>query len=129
VSPTPREEVHVGIDVSKRTLDVCLLPEGESFTLANDQEGVEELLCRLQKVAPKLVVLEATGGYERLPASEAPIASAGIAVAVVNPRQARDFAKAMGRLASEAPDKIDACHPPQRRHQRVLGEVARLRQA
>jgi transposase len=106
VSPTPKQEVHVGIDVCKRTLDVCLVPQGESFTLANDQEGVEELLSRLQKVAPKLVVLEATGGYERLPATS--IASAGIAVAVVNPRQARDFAKAMGRLASEAPDKIDA---------------------
>ena len=104
MSPTPKQEVHGGIDVSKRTLDVCLLPEGESFTLAIDQEGVEELLSRLQKVAPKLVVLEATGGYERLPATS--IASAGIAVAVVNPRQARDFAKAMGRLAKT--DKIDA---------------------
>ena len=106
LSPTPEQQIHVGIDVSKRILDVCLLPEGESFTLANDQEGVEELLSRLQKVAPKLVVLEATGRFERLPATA--IASAGIAVAVVNPRQARDFAKAMGRLASEAPDKIDA---------------------
>ena len=106
MSPTPKQEVHGGIDVSKRTLDVCLLPQGESFTLAIDQEGVEELLSRLQKVAPKLVVLEATGGYERLPATS--IASAGIAVAVVNPQQAREFAKAMGRLASEAPDKIDA---------------------
>lgn len=104
VSPTPEQQIHVGIDVSKRILDVCLLPEGESFTLANDQEGVEELLSRLQKVAPKLVVLEATGRYERLPATS--IASAGIAVAVVNPRQARDFAKAMGRLAKT--DKIDA---------------------
>jgi transposase len=104
VSPTPEQQIHVGIDVSKRTLDVCLLPEEESFTLANDQEGVEELLFRLQKVAPKLVVLEATGRYERLPATS--IASAGIAVAVVNPRQARDFAKAMGRLAKT--DKIDA---------------------
>jgi transposase len=62
MSPTPKQEVHGGIDVSKRTLDVCLLPQGESYTLANDQEGVEELLSRLQKVAPKLVVLEATGG-------------------------------------------------------------------
>jgi transposase len=104
VSPTPEQQIHVGIDLSKRILDVCLLPEGESFTLANDQEGVYEVLSPLQKVAPKLVVLEATGGYERLPATA--IASAGIAVAVVNPRQARDFAKAMGRLAKT--DRIDA---------------------
>ena len=66
MNPTPEQQIHVGIDVSKRTLEVCLLPQGESFTLANDQEGVEELLSRLQKVAPKLVVLEATGGYEQV---------------------------------------------------------------
>jgi transposase len=98
----------VGIDVSKRTLDVCLLPadatHGESFTLSNDQEGVDELLSRLEGVSPELVVLEATGRYERLAATS--IAAAGIPVAVVNPRQARDFAKAIGRLAKT--DKIDA---------------------
>ena len=99
-------KTHVGIDVSKRTLDVCLLPSeaGEVFTLANDQEGLEELLSRLEGVCVELVVLEATGRYERLAASS--IASAGIAVAVVNPRQARDFAKAIGKLAKT--DRIDA---------------------
>ncbi len=106
-----QEKIHVGIDVSKRTLDVCLLPSeaadashGESFTISNDQEGVDELLGRLQGADTELVVLEATGRYERLVASS--IASAEIPVAVVNPRQARDFAKAIGRLAKT--DKIDA---------------------
>jgi transposase len=94
----------VGIDVSKRRLDVCLLPEGQSFVLSNDQEGVDELLSRLEGVRPTLVVLEATGRYERLAATS--IAARGIAVAVVNPRQARDFAKAIGRLAKT--DRIDA---------------------
>jgi transposase len=104
VSPTPKQEVHVGIDVSNRTLDVCLLLQGESFVLTNDQEGVDQLLSHLEGVSPELVVLEATGRFERLAATS--IASAGIAVAVVNPRQARDFAKAIGQLAKT--DKIDA---------------------
>jgi transposase len=108
VSSPSQQEVHVGIDVSKRTLDVCLLPSeaGEVFTLANDQKGIDELLSRLAEpgVSVKLVVLEATGRYERLAATS--LASAGIAVAVVNPRQARDFAKAIGKLAKT--DRIDA---------------------
>ncbi len=105
-----QQEVHVGIDVSKRTLDVCVLPggaddpRGESFTVANDQAGVGEILSRIEGSGPKLVVMEATGRYERLAATS--IAAGGIPVAVVNPRQARDFAKAMGRLAKT--DKIDA---------------------
>ena len=110
-----QQKIHVGIDVSKRTLDVCILPgeasskteeasHAESFTISNDQEGLDELLSRLQGAVTELVVMEATGRYERLAATS--IASAGIAVAVVNPRQARDFAKAIGRLAKT--DKIDA---------------------
>jgi transposase len=94
----------VGIDVSKRCLDVCSLPDGQTFTVPNEQEGVDELLSRLEGMNVELVVLEATGRYERLAATS--IASAGIAVAVVNPRQARDFAKAIGRLAKT--DRIDA---------------------
>ncbi|MCA1718695.1 MAG: IS110 family transposase [Actinobacteria bacterium] len=105
-----RQGVHVGIDVSKRTLDVCILPspaggpDGETFVVANNQAGIDEILSRIGGLGPELVVLEATGRYERLAAIS--IAAAGIAVAVVNPRQARDFAKAMGRLAKT--DKIDA---------------------
>ena len=104
-STQQQEVVHVGIDVSKRTLEVCLLPEGESFVVANDQEGIDELLSRLEGMSSVgLVVLEATGRYERLCATS--IAARSIAVAVVNPKRARDFAKAIGRLAKT--DKIDA---------------------
>ncbi len=97
---------HIGIDVSKARLDVCLLPEGETFSVPNDTEGIEALLEQLREMSPDLllVVMEASGKYER-PAAAA-IAACGIAVAVVNPRQARDFAKAIGRLAKT--DKIDA---------------------
>jgi transposase len=106
-SPSHRE-VHVGIDVSKRTLDVCILSagdsRGDSFVVQNDHKGIDEILYRLGEASPELVVLEATGRYERLCATT--LAGAGIAVAVVNPRQARDFAKAIGRLAKT--DKIDA---------------------
>ncbi len=100
----PHSTLRVGIDVSKARLDVCLLPEGETFAVANDREGVESLLGRLREARPELVVLEASGKYER-PAAAA-IAASGIAVAVVNPRQARDFARATGRLAKT--DRIDA---------------------
>jgi transposase len=96
---------HVGIDVSKERLDVCSLPDGGTFSVANDRAGIDELLARLlEGVHPELVVLKATGKYER-PAAAA-VAARGIAVAVVNPRQARDFAKATGRLAKT--DRIDA---------------------
>ena len=96
---------HVGIDVSKERLDVCSLPDGGTFSVANDRASIDELIARLlEGVRPELVVLEATGKYER-PAAVA-VAAAGIAVAVVNPRQARDFAKAAGRLAKT--DRIDA---------------------
>ena len=80
------------------------MPEGEAFALANDQEGIDSLIERLEEAPPELVVLEASGRYER-PAAAA-IAAAGIPVAVVNPRQARDYAKATGRLAKT--DRIDA---------------------
>lgn len=100
----PQEAHHAGIDVSKARLDVCLLPEGEAFSVTNDAAGIEALLQRLQQVRPELVVMEASGKYER-PAAAA-IAACGIAVAVVNPRQVRDFARAVGRLAKT--DKIDA---------------------
>ncbi len=93
-----------GIDVSKRRLDVRLLPGRQAFSVANDPEGIDELVRRFEEARPELVVLEATGRYERPVA--AAIAALGIAVAVVNPRQARDFAKATGKLAKT--DKIDA---------------------
>jgi transposase len=97
---------YVGIDVSKERLDVCLLPEGELFAVANDQEGIDILLGWLQRMPPKLVVLEASGRYERPAAAAIAASEAQIAVAVVNPRQARDFARATGKLAKT--DRIDA---------------------
>jgi transposase len=103
VGNTPKE-VHVGIDVSKGRLDICVMPEGSTLAVTNDQAGIDELLERLDRLRPSLIVLEASGKYER-PAAAA-IAARGIAVAVVNPRQTRDFAKATGRLAKT--DRLDA---------------------
>jgi transposase len=94
----------VGIDVSKATLDVAILPQGGSFRVSNDETGIDELATRIEDLAPALVVLEATGGFERAAATA--LAVRGLPVAVVNPRQARDFARATGRLAKT--DAIDA---------------------
>lgn len=94
----------VGIDVSKDRLDVHLRPSGEAFAVPRDSEGVEVLAGRLQELDPELVVLEATGGFETVVA--AGLAAAGLPLAVVNPRQIRDFARAVGRLAKT--DPLDA---------------------
>lgn len=94
----------IGIDVSKATLDVAALPDGEAWTVPNDDAGLAELTPRLVALAPVVIVLEATGGFEMLAALT--LAQAGLPVAVVNPRQVRDFAKAMGRLAKT--DTLDA---------------------
>ena len=107
---SPKREIYVGIDVSKSSLDVCILREddrqegGQSFVVSNDQEGVQEMLSRLEGASVELAVMEATGRYERLAATM--LAASSISVAIVNPRQARDFAKAIGQLAKT--DKIDA---------------------
>lgn len=98
------EKVYVGVDVSKARLDVALLPSGETFAVANDEDGIQTLVEKLREVEPALVVLEATGGLER--PLVAAFFAASIASAVVNPRQARDFARAIGRLAKT--DRIDA---------------------
>ena len=98
-----KEQV-AGIDVSKATLDVALLPAGEVLQFANDAAGIEQLGKKLKSSAADLVVMEATGGYETAVATA--LVGAGLRVAVVNPRQIRDFAKATGRLAKS--DRIDA---------------------
>lgn len=98
------EPIQVGIDVAKETFDVGLGVGGERCQFANDAPGHERLLSRLKDFEVSLVVMEATGGYER--ALVCAVQAAGYAVAVVNPRQARDFAKAMGYL--EKTDRIDA---------------------
>lgn len=94
----------IGIDVAKATLDIASLPDGESWTVTNDEPGLAELAPRLVALAPALVVLESTGGFEVLAAIT--LAKAGLPIAVVNPRQVRDFAKALGRLAKT--DALDA---------------------
>jgi transposase len=128
----------VGIDVAKDRLDVHVRPVGESFVVARDGEGIEELARRLSAVTPTLVVLEATGGFETVVA--AGLAATGLPVAVINPRQIRDFARATARLAKT--DTLDAAviahfaeavNPPVRLladpQQRLLGELmARRRQ-
>jgi transposase len=100
----PVAAVFAGIDVSKTALDVALRPEGSSWRCANDEAGIADLVGRLQPLGPQLIVLEATGGLERLVV--AALALAGLPVAVVNPRHVRDFAKASGRLAQT--DALDA---------------------
>lgn len=95
----------VGIDVSKDALDVHVLPAGAHWHASNDQAGCADLLERLKALGETvLVVMEATNVFWRVPA--AALASAGLACAVVNPRQVRDFAKATGTLAKT--DAIDA---------------------
>jgi transposase len=98
------EQIFVGIDVAKDRLDVHVRPGGESFTVARDGEGLAALVDRLKQVAPALIVLEATGGFEITVA--AAVGSAGLPLAVVNPRQIRDFARATGKLAKT--DALDA---------------------
>lgn len=101
MNPTP---VHVGIDVSKKSLELCLLPSGQTLAVDNSDAGIAQIVALLKQHPVATVLLEATGRYERLVASE--LLDAGFAVAVVNPRQARDFARALGKLAKT--DKIDA---------------------
>jgi transposase len=96
--------IFVGIDVSKDSLDVHVRPNGQAFVVASDDEGLARLAERLGALAPALIVLEATGGLQTRAA--AVLADIGLPVAVVNPRQVRDFAKATGRLAKT--DRLDA---------------------
>ena len=98
------QEVFVGIDVSKEWFDVAVRPGPEGWRGSQDEAGVDTLTHRLQKLRPRLVIMEASGGYERLIA--AALAAAMLPIAVVNPRQVRDFARSMGQLAKT--DRIDA---------------------
>lgn len=95
--------INVGIDVSKDSLDVAL-SSGERFSMANDENGISGLAKRLKELQPERIVLEATGGYEQRLVAE--LAMNALPVIVVNPRQVRDFAKALGRLAKT--DAMDA---------------------
>jgi transposase len=94
----------VGIDVSKAQLDVAVRPSGETWTVAHDEAGLSGLVARLHTLAPVLIVVEATGGWEV--ALVGALAAALLPVAVVNPRQVRDFARSTGTLAKT--DRLDA---------------------
>lgn len=134
----PQQASFVGIDVSKQSLDVHIHPQGEAFSQERTAAGMAALTARLNELSPALVVLEATGGFEQT--VTASLHAAGLPVVVVNPRQIRDFARAMGRLAKT--DRLDAevialfaarMRPPRRsmpdEATQALGElVARRRQ-
>lgn len=107
------EPLYVGIDVAKETLEVALGTGEAVQSFPNDVEGHEALAAVLKKHPVALIVLEATGGYERGVALA--VQEAGLSLAIVNPRQARDFARALGYLAKT--DRIDA---------RALVELARV---
>lgn len=97
-------EITVGIDVSKKRLDVYVHPEGTLFSLDNDETGLTMLVDRLGSIQPDCVGMEATGGYEKLAAAS--LAQAGLPVVVINPAQIRHYAKAVGMRAKS--DSIDA---------------------
>jgi transposase len=132
------ERMYVGIDVAKDRLDVHVRPTGEAFAVARDGEGLAALTARLGELEPCLVVLEATGGFEVTVASA--LAAAKLPLAVINPRQIRDFARATGKLAkTDALDAAAIAHfaeavrpeprPIADEQARALGElVARRRQ-
>jgi transposase len=94
----------IGIDVAKDRLDVCVRPSGDSFIVARTGAGIEDLAERLKKLAPRVVAIEATGGFETVVA--AGLAAAGVPLVIVNPAQVRAFAQALGKRAKT--DPIDA---------------------
>lgn len=94
----------VGVDVSKKNLDVVIRPSGEYFQVPNSPDGHRQLIERLQAFDTGAIVLEASGGWER--ACTAALVDAALPVAIINPRQARDLARGLGKLAKN--DRIDA---------------------
>ncbi|RME82515.1 MAG: IS110 family transposase [Caldilineae bacterium] len=101
---TASQPIFVGIDIAKRHLDIALLPEQRCWRVSHDDQGIEELVRSLKAQNPACIVLEATGGLETTLAST--LAAHRLPVCVVNPRQVRDFARALGQLAKT--DRIDA---------------------
>lgn len=108
LSPTPlpmsTTKTFVGIDVAKAKLDVALTPETKPFTVSNNADGVVELIDKLPAPGSCLITLEGSGGYERFVIAQ--LLDLGHLVALVNPRQVRDLAKGLGKLAKT--DAIDA---------------------
>jgi len=99
-----KEPEYIGIDVSKAHLDIAVLPGDQTWQEDNDLEGIARLVEKLNQHQPALIVMEATGGYEQVAACS--LGAGGLPVVVINPRQGRDFAKSLGRLAKT--DRIDA---------------------
>ena len=97
-------ETFIGIDISKATLDVAIWQSDQYRKISNDSKGMQILIEWLSVLTPTLIVLEATGGYERLTVAD--LVFAGFPVAVVNPKRVRDFARSTGLLAKT--DKLDA---------------------
>ena len=113
------EPTYIGIDVAKDRVDIAVRPSGQIWSAPYEEEEMEKLVARLQALEPATVILEATGGLELT--LVAAMAAASLPVAVVNPRQVRDFAKSTGQLAKN--DRLDAqvlahfgeaIHPPMR---------------
>jgi transposase len=98
------EKIYIGIDVSKTTLDIYILPQKKHMQFSNNLEGIKKLLSKAKLFTNSLVIMESTGGYET-PVSRA-LCQENLDVCVINPRQIRDFAKALGKLAKT--DKVDA---------------------
>lgn len=99
-----KEKVYVGIDIAKDSLDIAVHPRQDVKRFANNDKGIGGVVSYIGEMAPSLVVMEATGGYEA--AVTAALAAVGIPVSVVNPKRVRDYAKSIGKLAKT--DAIDA---------------------
>jgi transposase len=99
-----KSQTYIGIDISKKFFDLHSLPDGQGQHFEYDRKGIQQCLKMLKSSKPKLIVMEATGGYEVQLVCR--LQTAGFAVAAVNPRRVRDFAKATGQLATT--DKIAA---------------------
>ena len=96
--------VFVGIDISKAWLDIAVHEQADTYRAGNDDVGIANLVKRLKKLKPTLIVLEPTGGFEMLVVAE--LTHAGLPVVAINAKRVRDFARATGRLAKT--DKLDA---------------------
>jgi hypothetical protein len=101
---TMTEKIYVGIDVAKETFQTACCPQAINLSLTNNKQGIKKLIEAIQPYSVELVVLEATGGYERLIAAE--LLQAGFKVVIAPPRQVRDFARGLGEFAKT--DAIDA---------------------
>ena len=100
----PIDRVYIGIDVSKTHLDIGVFPSGESWSVTNREDDITTLVKQFAELKPEIIVVEPTAGLERVVVGA--LGEAGLAVAVVNPRQVRDFARATGILAKT--DRLDA---------------------